>query len=107
MTESKAIKIPIEYSYHRDFMSRYANNVVIQHTEDEFIISFFEVLPPLLLGSPESQAAQAAELESVKADCVARIIVPEKMMPNIIKVLQENLDKHHSKYSKQSEEENE
>jgi hypothetical protein len=45
--DTSRILLPIEWHVPDDLVTRYANNLLIQHTEHEFILSFFEILPPL------------------------------------------------------------
>jgi hypothetical protein len=92
--EIKGIYVPIEWHAPEDLISRYANNILVQHEEHEFIISFFEIRPPLLLGSPEEIKAKLEQTESVRAECVARIIVAADRMPSFIEALQGNLEKY-------------
>jgi Protein of unknown function (DUF3467) len=84
--------LPIEWHFPEHITSRYATNLVVQHTEHEFTISFFELHPPLLLGSPEERKAQLEHIKSVRAECVARIIVAAERMPEFLKVLQGQLE---------------
>jgi hypothetical protein len=93
MADPARVKLPIEWHCPDNLISRYANNMVVQHIGQTFAISFFEALPPLILGAPEEQLAQLERLGSVRAECVARIIVDVSAMPRFIKALQENLDK--------------
>jgi hypothetical protein len=89
--------VPIQWHFPDDIASRYATNLVVQHTEHEFSISFFEVRPPILLGSPEDIQAALQRVESVPAVCVARIIVAAERMPEFIRVLQDNLAQYQVK----------
>jgi hypothetical protein len=97
MAEEKNVQIPIEWRYPDYTISRYATNLIVQKTPHEYILSFFEVHPPLILG-----AESIDKLESVAADCVARIIVAAGKMPDFVAVLQEQL-----KRAAQAEQENE
>jgi hypothetical protein len=99
MTEAEKgtpIAVPIEFSFPESLQSRYSNNFLVQHSDGEFIISFFEVLPPVVLGEPQQVIEQLRQIKSVRADCVARIIVPSEKMPDLIRVLQDNLERHAS-----------
>ena len=89
--------LPIEWHFPRDIVSRYATNMVVQHTEHEFIISFFEAYPPVLLGDAEEKKAALKQIESVPAICVARVIVAPERLAEFIQVLQDNLDKYSSR----------
>jgi hypothetical protein len=107
MSEHKAgaYELPIEWHVPEGTVSRYATNLTVQHTDHEFIISFYEIDPPLLLGSAEENAAKLKELEAVQAELVARIIVAPRRMPEFIRVLQENLDHYLSRDAKETENE--
>jgi hypothetical protein len=92
--ESEGIYVPIEWHMPEDLISRYANNIVVQFEQHEFIVCFFEVRPPILIGSSEEIKAKLEQTESVRAECVARIIVAADRMPSFIKALQDNLDRY-------------
>ncbi len=94
--EREGLYLPIEWYCPKDLVSRYANNITVQHTEHEFIVSFFEVRPPLILGSGEEKKARLEQLGSVRAECVTRIIVAAENMPGFVEALQENLEKYRS-----------
>ena len=89
--------VPVEWHYPEELLSRYATNMIVQHSDHEFVIQFFEVLPPLVLGTPEEQKVQLGGIKSVRAECVARVIVAPERMPEFVRVLQDNLEKYHSK----------
>ena len=55
--------------------SVYATNITVQHTPHEFVISFYEAHPPVILGSLEEREAQLEAIDRVYAPCVARITV--------------------------------
>ena len=95
--ETEGRFLPIEWYVPANMAGRYATNIVVQHVEHEFIISFFEVQPPMLLGTPEERKAQLEEAKAVRAVCVARVIVAAERMPSFLKVLQDNLETYHSK----------
>jgi len=93
------IQVPLVYHIPEDMPYRYATNLVVQHTEHEFILSFFRASPPFLLGSPEELKEQLAGLESIRADCIARVIVATSKMPEFVEALQANLGKFASTLS--------
>lgn len=100
-----AYELPIEWHVPENAVSRYATNLTVQHTDHEFIISFFEIDPPLLVGSAEENAKKLKELEAVRAELIARIIVAPGRMPEFIRVLQENLARYLAKDTKEAENE--
>ncbi len=80
------------WNFPDDLLSGYATNILVQVGEQEFFISFFEVQHPVLL-EPED----VTKLESVKAECIAKIIVTPERLTAFIKVLQEQLDAYNAK----------
>jgi hypothetical protein len=87
------LQLPLDWRFPRDIISRYSNNFVVQHTEKEFILSFFEVLPPLVLGPEDVQQAKLEALKAVPANCVARVILTPDKMKELIEVLENNYGK--------------
>ena len=94
LTEAGMVQIPIEWYIPDDIKRRYASNIVVQHDKHEFIIMFFDVQKPILLGPQEDVRSQLARMESIRAECVARIIVAPERMPSFIKALQDNFDRY-------------
>ena len=88
---------PLDFHVSDSMESRYATNMVVQHSEHEFIIYFFEVLPPLLLGEPGVIKAKLSDIDSIRAECVARIVIAAERMPGFVRVLQENLEHYAAK----------
>jgi hypothetical protein len=84
--------VPVEWHIPEGIVSRYASNMVVQNTGQEFIVSFFELFPPLVFGTP-SDLEKAAQIESIRAECIARIIVSVDRMPKFIEALQTNLER--------------
>ena len=85
------IKMSVRWNFPPNVISRYATNMLVQHTEDEFVISFFEIHPPVIIPDTEQLP------EFVEADCVARVIVNENRMEQFIEALQTNLDHYREK----------
>jgi hypothetical protein len=83
--------LPIEWQIPTDLVSHYATHIVVQRTEQEFTISFFEVRQPLLIGPPEQRQAELENIHSVPAICVARIVISPARMPEFAKVMSDNL----------------
>jgi Protein of unknown function (DUF3467) len=96
--DTSKIALPIEF-LESDVRTNAATNIVVQHTEHEFFISFYEIHPPLILGEGEERRHAAEAVKSVSARCVARIIVAGDRMPEFVEVLERNLEK----YRKQKE----
>lgn len=100
-----AIGVPIEWRVPDTIIPRYATNMIVQNSEHEFVISFFEVTPPVLLGSPEDQIKQAMAIGSIPANCVARIVVAASRMPEFVRALQTNLDQWQERFAEEQSDE--
>ncbi len=61
----------------------YATNMVVQHTGQEYILSFFAIHPPVDLES----SGMAQRYETVPAQCVARVVISLDRMPAFVEVL--------------------
>ena len=69
----QVIEARVEFPRFDDVPSVYATNMVVQHTGLEYVISFYNVRPPVDLEPTEPP-------KTVKANCVARVVVlPERM----------------------------
>lgn len=103
LNEGTAITLPIEWVVDENTPSGYVTNLVVQHTEHEFIISFFELKPPVLLGSPEEKQEQAERLGNLKARCVAQVTIPASRMPQVLEAINGNYQNYLSKLSNHEE----
>ena len=68
----------------------FSNVMVVQHQQEEFIISFCQASPPLTLGSPDEQLEQMRSMPYLPIKVVARIGMTPQRMTELIKILQEN-----------------
>jgi hypothetical protein len=95
------VKLPLEWYEPEELISRYANNMVVQHTPNEFIVSFFETRPPLVLGDPVEQTKQLETIKSVRSLCVSRIIIAPDLIDGFIKALQINYQNYLNEKAKE------
>lgn len=91
-TNEKGVELPIEWNVPDEIVARYATNMVVQRLENEFLISFFEIKPPIFLGDPEVIAEKWKKIETAQANCVAQIIIAHNKLPSFIDALQRNYD---------------
>jgi hypothetical protein len=86
---SKTLRI--ERTFPEGLQSHYVSNVVVQHDPDVFILSFFEVWPPVVLAESDEEKRKAfSALQSVDAKCVARLVIAPSKMKEVIATMQEN-----------------
>lgn len=87
---SKFKKIPIQWYFPEHIETKYVTNIVVQHTDKDFVVSFFDVFNPPILGDPEKVKKDFDAIKSVQAKCVARIAVTPEKMKDFIDTLQKN-----------------
>src|SRR5688500_8277396 len=97
------LSVPIELVYPDGLVGRYANHAIVQIGAHECNLLFFEVRPPLLMGSPEEVQEQAKGIKSVSAECVSRIVVPINIMPAFLAAITETMGKHAARTSAETE----
>lgn len=95
MTEgNQQTRIPIEYIGVDDIPILYTNSMLIQiHQPDEFLLTFAQVSPPILLGSPEEQRAQAQSIDAVHSKIVARLALSRYRVRQLIQLLSKHLER--------------
>ena len=79
------LKIPLKFGIPQGMPSRYAHHLIVQPSEDEVVLSFFEVIPPLLLGNVEDHLETLKK--GVRADCIARITVAKRRYPEFVRAM--------------------
>jgi hypothetical protein len=93
MSEFKKLKI--QHIFPDDLDSKFVSNIIVQHQPDHFVVSFFEVFPPPILGdSEEDKRRQFRGIDHVNAKCVSRIVVTPDKMGEIITVLSDNYNNY-------------
>lgn len=87
--KSQGIEIPIDWeSPHAPVV--FSDSVVVRNTGHEFILYFYQVLPPLLVGTPEQQEEQIKKIDALKAFNVASVMIAPTRIPELIRLLQRN-----------------
>lgn len=100
MTQETGHEMSINWFVSDQIKTQYANNVVIQHSKNEFVFSFFEILPPMLLGSPQEVQSQLQQMRTAHAECVARIVLTPESAENFARALQQNLANYQTRFGK-------
>lgn len=84
--------VKLKFNYPDDLNSNFVTNVVIQHQPDYFILSFFEIWPPPILGKTEIEKKDVVDkIEQVEAKCVSRLVITPEKMREFIKLMTGNL----------------
>lgn len=69
-----------------------SNMQVIQHVQQEFIITFGQFSPPVVLGTPEEQMEQMKSKQYLPVKTMARVAMSPQRLADLIKALQMNYD---------------
>ena len=92
-----AMTLPVIYIGAEDEPILFANQFVIQHEKNEFILTVGQLQPPILLGSPEDRKEQVKKLTYVPIMVVARFGLTRQRLAELIEVLQSNLRRYDKK----------
>ena len=85
--ESVALKI--NFRIPGRMPSVYAHHLLVHPGENEVSISFFEVVPPVILGENQEDQIKILQETGLTADCVARIIVSKARFPSFVNAMQQ------------------
>lgn len=80
------IEIPVQFNLPVDMPSVYATNMLVQVSDQEIILSFFEAQPPLVIGDTQ-ESIELLKSVGIRADCVAKVIVSPARFEGFVQVL--------------------
>jgi hypothetical protein len=86
--------LEVDWQLPPETVAQYATNFLIQAGEKEFFLYFFQVRPPLVVGTPEQQRTQLSELNLIPAQCIASIIISKERMPEFVQIMQDHVRRH-------------
>ena len=90
----KGLQVPVEWYTPDEIKTYHATDMTVSFTGHDFVVSFFEVRPPVILGSMSERIAQSKVIKSVRKQCVTRVAVNVDRLPAFIKALQTNLRRY-------------
>lgn len=76
----------------------YADQYIVQHHPDEFIISFFQTEHPIIFTEDDFK-----KLENLRAYCVFRVVLKPSQAKDLSDILRKNISIWEQKYKKQQE----
>lgn len=86
------ITLPLFFIGAEDVPIALSNLQVVQHVQQEFIITFGQFSPPIVLGTPEEQLEQARNKPYLPVKTVARVAMSPERLRDFIKALQQNYE---------------
>jgi hypothetical protein len=84
----QSFAVKLDFQTPESITTRLANHVIVQGEQNGWFLSFFEAVPPMLLGSSEEVARQMENVQSVQAVCVARIFLPAGRVQDFVSAIQ-------------------
>ncbi len=71
----------------------YANQLTVQQVDGMSLLSFFQTVPPILMGNTEEQITRLKEMKPIPATCVGRIMIAPGRLPEFARVLAELVER--------------
>lgn len=96
-SKMKASEIPIDFVVPEGALGMFVSNVVVQHTKEEFTLSFFQIQHP---ADPGGETP-----EKVRALLVSRVILSPARMKEFIRVVERNYKRYEEAHTKPEDEE--
>ncbi len=78
-------RVPLRWSIPAGVVSRYAHHMLVQASDFEVTLSFFELKPPIILGDTPLEEQREIIKDGVLAECVARITIARARYSEFIK----------------------
>jgi hypothetical protein len=97
MPDGEPVEIPFLFIGIEDAPILFSNLQIVQHEDQEFVITFGQYTPPLALGDPERVEEEMRKYPHVAVKTVARIAMTPKRLERFIDALQRNYDKWKAK----------
>jgi hypothetical protein len=95
LDEEGPVIVNLERVLPADLVTQYTDNLLVLHTENEFILSFLQAQHPLAMGADELR-----QIGTIQSKCISRLIVSPNLLPKIIEALQQNYTKYLNNYKK-------
>lgn len=90
MDKNEQREIPLVWENMEGVPVLFANQFIIQHVQDEFILTVGQMVPPPLLGDEQERAAQLHQLEGVPVRTLARIAFTRARLTELVQALAGN-----------------
>ena len=88
MDEHEGRQVPLVWENLDSVPVLLANQFIIQHFQDEFIITVGQTVPPAILGDENARAAQLQEITKVSVKPLARIALTRARLTELVQVLE-------------------
>lgn len=92
------VQVPIKWNM-EGMPVVFANQMLVNSDDHEVHLHFFEITPPVIVGTDEQKQKQLEDLKSVSARGVVRVIVSKDRLPAFIQALQSTSEKIEARQS--------
>jgi hypothetical protein len=86
--ENEGRQVPLVWENLDNLPVLLANQFIVQHFQDEFIITVGQTVPPALLGDEQARTAQLQQVEQVTARPIARIAFTRTRLIELVQALE-------------------
>jgi hypothetical protein len=83
--------VPVIWEVPVGLPTHYSTNLIVQHTDEDFTITFWDVRPPVLIGTLEEKRKQVEALKAIRPTALVRIILSPGKMREFTQVMRDNL----------------
>ena len=90
----EVVDLKIEWNIPDNITTGFATNIVVQKIDHEFRVSFFELKPDIVLR--EEDIKKMVRRGTVRADCIASLIITPDRMHKFIEAMTTQLTKYES-----------
>jgi hypothetical protein len=86
------VEIPLQFNLPIDMPSVYATNMLVQASDQEIILSFFEAQPPFMTEDTQENI-ELLKSVGIRADCVAKVIISSARFEGFVQVLAQTVQR--------------
>jgi hypothetical protein len=94
LNEGEYRQVPIVWENPDSIPVFFANQFIIQHFQDEFILTLGQMVPPAILGDEQDRETQLREIEKVSVRPLARIAFTRARLLELVSALDAHLAKY-------------
>jgi hypothetical protein len=94
LAENEGREVPVVWENVDGVPVFLANQFIIQHYQDEFILTLGQMVPPALLGDEQAREAQLREIEQVTVRPLARLVFTRARLIEFIQTLEAHREKY-------------
>jgi hypothetical protein len=88
LDEGESRNVPVVWENLDSVPVLLANQFIIQHYQDEFILTLGQMVPPAILGDEQARAAQLRAIEQVNVRPLARIAFTRARLVELVQALE-------------------